>query len=256
MNKVIPRKRFGQHFLTDQTVLDRITDALSPTADDFVLEIGPGTGVLTDKLTALLDHLTVVELDRDLAQSLSTKYEPHKVTVIQQDVLNFQFSTLDSGNDRKLRVIGNLPYNISTPLLFHLIGSVNLVQDMLFMVQKEVALRLSASPGDKNYGRLSVMSQLELNCRILFDVPPESFDPPPRVNSAVIRLLPEKARRKINDSARLDRVVKSAFAQRRKTLRNALREVVSPNQFETAEINPGDRAETLSVDDFIRLANA
>ena len=124
------------------------------------------------------------------------------------------------------------------------------------MVQKEVALRLSAAPGDKNYGRLSVMSQLELSCQILFDVPPESFDPPPRVDSAVIRMLPEKADRKIVDSQRMERVVKSAFAQRRKTLRNALREVVTPEQFETAEINPGNRAETLSVDDFIRLANA
>ena len=256
MSKVIPRKRFGQHFLTDQTVLDRITDALSPVPDDFVLEICPGTGVLTDRLTALLDHLTVVELDRDLARLLSTRYDPGKVTVIQQDVLDFEFATLGSGNGKKLRVIGNLPYNISTPLMFHLIGSINLVQDMLFMVQKEVALRLSASPGDKNYGRLSVMSQLELNCRILFDVPPESFDPAPQVNSAVIKLLPEKAAREIKDSGRIDRVVKSAFAQRRKTLRNALRDVVSPEQFDTAEINPGNRAETLSVDDFIRLANA
>jgi 16S rRNA (adenine1518-N6/adenine1519-N6)-dimethyltransferase len=256
LNKVIPRKRFGQHFLTDPSVLDRISDALSPASDDFVLEIGPGTGVLTDRLTALLDHLTVVELDRDLAQLLSTKYDPEKITIIQQDILNFDFSSLDSGDTRKLRVIGNLPYNISTPLLFHLIGSVNRVQDMIFMVQKEVALRLSASPGDKNYGRLSVMSQLELSCRILFDVPPESFDPPPRVNSAVIRLLPEKADRKINDTMRMSQVVKSAFAQRRKTLRNALRDVVSPEQFETAEIDPGKRAETLSVDDFIRLANA
>jgi 16S rRNA (adenine1518-N6/adenine1519-N6)-dimethyltransferase len=257
LSKTIAKKRFGQHFLIDEAVLDRIIHSLSPREDDRVLEIGPGSGALTDRLVECLDHLTVVELDRDLVGLLKRKYDPEKVTVIQCDILDFHLSDLapNKQQEKKVRIIGNLPYNISTPLLFNLIDSVPLIKDMVFMVQKEVALRLCARPGNKNYGRLSVMAQLEYKSQMLFDVPPKSFDPPPKVNSSVIRMVPEKVNTPILDFPRFEKIVKSAFSQRRKTLRNSLREWISAEQFETAKIQSSLRAENLDVIEFIRLSN-
>ncbi len=258
MNKTAPRKRFGQHFLTDSLVLDRMIRAFSPQKDQVVLEIGPGTGVLTEKLLECVDHLVAVELDRDLAALLNRKFDSWKLTVIQQDVLTLDIGSLfaNDANGRKIRVIGNLPYNISTPLLFHLIDNAGFIQDMMLMLQKEVALRLSAGPDSKHYGRLSVMAGLALRCERLFDVGPESFAPPPQVTSTVARLYPESISHRVNDSRRLNRIVRQAFSQRRKTLKNSLKNLVSESQFANAEIDSSLRAEKLSVGQFITLSNA
>ncbi len=258
MSKPVPRKRFGQHFLTDSQVLDRIIQAFSPQDNQVILEIGPGTGVLTEMLLEHVDHLVAVELDRDLAVLLNQKFDPEKLTVIQQDVLTLDVESLFSGyaNRQKIRIIGNLPYNISTPLLFHLINNAGFINDMMFMLQKEVAMRLSAGPGNKHYGRLSVMSGLALQCECLFDVGPESFTPPPQVNSTVLRLYPEPIRKRIDDSRRLNHIVRQAFSQRRKTLKNSLKNLVSESQFLNADIDSSLRAEKLSVEQFITLSNA
>ncbi len=258
MSKPVPRKRFGQHFLTDSQVLDRIIRAFSPQSNQVILEIGPGTGVLTEMLLEHVDHLVAVELDRDLAALLNQKFDPGKLTVIQQDVLTLDIESLFSGyaNRQKIRIIGNLPYNISTPLLFHLIDHAGFINDMMFMLQKEVAMRLSAGPDNKHYGRLSVMSGLALQCECLFDVGPESFTPPPQVNSTVLRLYPESISHRIDDSRRLNNIVRQAFSQRRKTLKNSLKNLVSEPQFLNADIDSSLRAEKLSVEQFIALSNA
>lgn len=270
-----PRKRFGQHFLIDEYVLEKIVAAFKPVDNELVLEIGPGTGALTERLLDCMSHLTVVELDRVLAATLSEKYDPARLTVVQADILNFEIADMlnadmpqadmpqadrlkdETGN--KIRIIGNLPYQISTPLLFHLLESVEHIQDMVFMLQKEVAQRLSAAPGSKIYGRLSVMAALELDCQCLFDVPPDAFEPPPKVESTVIRLTPIPRARAtsvhIRDRNRLNEIVKWAFSQRRKTLRNSLRQLVSDAQFENARVDSSQRAENLTVDQFIQLAN-
>ena len=261
MKKVVARRRFGQHFLTDPAILDRIIRAFSPQRTDKVLEIGPGTGVLTEVLLQQLDHLTAVELDRDLAALLDKKYDSKRLTVIQKDILRFDLATLAAENSAvepgagTIRIVGNLPYNISTPLIFHLLDSMPLIADMVFMVQKEVALRLCARAGDRNFGRLSVMSSLELDCEYLFDVPPDSFTPPPRVDSAVIRLLPVATRIKVEDPHRFEQIVKQAFSQRRKTLRNSLSRLVTAEQFVMADIDPKLRAEKIDTAGFARLAN-
>ncbi len=258
MSKPVPRKRFGQHFLTDSQVLDRIIRAFSPQSNQVILEIGPGTGVLTEMLLEHVDHLVAVELDRDLAALLKQKFDPGKLTVIQQDVLTLDIESLFSGyaNRQKIRIIGNLPYNISTPLLFHLIDHAGFINDMMFMLQKEVAMRLSAGPDNKHYGRLSVMSSLALQCECLFDVGPESFTPPPQVNSTVLRLYPESISHRIDDSRRLNNIVRQAFSQRRKTLKNSLKNLVSEPQFLNADIDSSLRAEKLSVEQFIALSNS
>ena len=256
MNRIIPRKRFGQHFLVDPIVLEQLISVFSPQKQDLVLEIGAGSGVLTTRLLKELDHLVAVELDRDLANLLSVKFTRETLTVIPQDILNLDLRTLKiSGLDRKIRIIGNLPYNISTPLIFHLLKFTDIIQDMLFMVQKEVALRLGARPGDRNYGRLSVMSALQLHCDYLFDVAPSSFNPPPKVDSGVIHLYPRPASYQISDPVRLENLVRQAFSQRRKTLRNSLSNLVTDRQFEVTGITASNRAENLDVTDYIRLAN-
>ena len=250
------RKRFGQHFLTDQDVLQRIATSFSPHDEQNLVEIGPGLGALTDVLMDRVEFMTVIELDRDLADRLQHRYDNERLSVHQMDILQCDISELPRRHaDKNLRLIGNLPYNISTPLIFHLLRFTNLIDDMLFMLQKEVALRLAASPGSKNYGRLSVMTALDLHTELLFNVPPEAFDPPPRVDSSIIRLWPKKDPPQV-DRERLNQIVTAAFGQRRKTLRNALSKVVSPEQFEFASVNPKDRAEALSLEDFLRLANA
>ena len=266
---MVARKRFGQHFLKDRNVLDKIVDVFAPKNDQLILEIGPGTGALTERLLARVNHLTAVEFDRDLVAKLWRKYDSSQLTVIAGDILNFDIESilpdelpvqigtkLGSRQPNKVRLIGNLPYNISTPLLFHLLKSVAHIHDMVFMLQKEVAQRLCAVPGNKVYGRLSVMAALELQCQYLFDVPPQAFAPPPKVQSTVLRLIPTTVSRQINDRHRLNEIVKLAFSQRRKTLRNSLRQQVSAAQFETAQVDPSKRAENLTLNQFIRLSNA
>lgn len=257
MRYPVPRKRFGQHFLTDRSVLEKIVAALAPSDDDFIVEIGPGTGALTKCLLARANQLTAIEMDRDLVEFLEKNHDLKTLKVIQADVLRFDFSSIQADREAatKIRLIGNLPYNISTPLLFHLLGFIDQIQDMVFMVQREVALRLSARPGGKNYGRLSVMSNLELECRCLFDVPPQAFHPPPKVQSTLVHLVPNPARHPIAHPARLDRIVKNAFSQRRKTLRNSLATLVTAEQFQRAEIDPSLRAENLSPEQYIALSN-
>ena len=241
----------------DSRVLDRMMRAFSPKSGQMILEIGPGTGVLTERLLEQVDHLVAVELDRDLATLLERKFGSRKLTVLRQDALTLDIGTLFAGNaaPRKIRIIGNLPYNISTPLLFHLIDNAEFIHDMMLMLQKEVAARLSAAPGGKNYGRLSVMAALALRCECLFDVGAESFTPPPRVDSTVVRLYPDSKAHLVNDRRRLNHIVGQAFSQRRKTLKNSLKNLVSQSQFSTADIDSSLRAEKLGVEQFIALSN-
>lgn len=250
-----PRKRFGQHFLRDRNVIERILAAFDPRPGDSVVEIGPGQGALTLPLLDRLGRLHVIELDRDLAAEI-----PHlcagrgEVEVHPADALRFDFAGLAAG--RRLRIIGNLPYNISTPLLFHLLEQADAIEDMLFMVQKEVGERLAAPPGGRDYGRLSVMIQWRFEVERLFDVGPGSFSPPPRVDSTVVRLRPRAADDcVVRDAQRLSRLVQAAFAQRRKTLRNSLRGLASVEQMARAGIDPDRRAETLSPREFVRLSD-
>ena len=247
------RKRFGQHFLTDPGVIDAIVNAVHATVDDVVVEIGPGQGAITDALARQAGHLHVVELDRDLAAKLRSRYAARpNVTVHEADALQFDFGAIDE----RIRVVGNLPYNISTPLLFHLLNFREHIVDMHFMLQKEVVDRMAASPGSKAYGRLGIMLGCYLGVEPLFDVPPEAFDPPPEVNSAVVRLdpLPPGTFDIANETA-LSALVAKAFMQRRKTLRNALRDVTSPEDLEAVGIDPGLRPEQVPIDAYVRLGN-
>jgi 16S rRNA (adenine1518-N6/adenine1519-N6)-dimethyltransferase len=249
------RKRFGQHFLRDAGVVDRLVRAFDPQPDDTVVEIGPGEGVLTRALAGRVGTLHLVELDRDLVVRLQREFPASVATVHSADALRFDFRTLVPAGE-KLRVIGNLPYNISTPLLFHLLDQVDAIRDMEFMLQKEVVDRLAAAPGGKDYGRLSVMIQVRLAVEHLFDVPPGAFRPPPKVESAVVRLTPYAAPPlTIRDNATFERIVRAAFAQRRKTLRNNLRDILTAEQLGTLGIDPNRRAETLTLGEFARLAN-
>mgnify|MGYP001078736992 CR=1 FL=1 len=244
------RKRFGQHFLTDQSIPEAIIRAINPQADDNVVEIGPGLSALTQPLMAQLNHLNVVEIDRDLAQRLRNQHSPKRLTVVEADALNVDFGQF--GQD--LRVVGNLPYNISSPILFHLMPIAGQVRDQHFMLQKEVIDRMVAKPGDSDYSRLSVMLQARYKMHSLFDVPPECFDPPPRVMSAVVRMIPlGKDRPQAQDEQIFAKVVTKAFAQRRKMLRRGLAEW----QIDWQEVGILEtaRAEDLSVADYIRLAD-
>jgi len=253
-----PRKRFGQHFLTDHSILNRIVSALGPKPGQQILEIGPGLGALTNVLLEKVSRLTVVELDRDLAQRLVRRYSPERVSVIQADILSFNLGdAIAAGHPNgQVRLIGNLPYNISTPLIFHLLEQIDCIADMLFMLQREVAMRLAAEPGNRNYGRLTVMAAMALDCEPLFNVPPEAFDPPPKVDSTVLRLIPKPQPLVVRDRKLFNNVVAAAFSQRRKTLRNALKALVQPEHFTVANIDPGLRAEALSVHQFITLADS
>ena len=256
-----PRKRFGQHFLNDGAVLNRLVSAFEPAAGQRIVEIGPGLGALTDVLVgrAAGAAVTVVELDRDLAQRLRRRYSPRRVRVVRADILGFDLGGVAAaeaeGCGARLRLIGNLPYNISTPLIFRLLEQVEHIQDMLFMLQREVALRLCAVPGNKNYGRLSVMAGLQLDCEPLFDVPPQAFDPPPKVNSTALRLTPKKRPLLPRDRRLFEALVATAFSQRRKTLRNSLAALAQNDHFTRANINPTLRAETLSVAQYVALAD-
>lgn len=247
------RKRFGQHFLVDEGVIDAIVRGIAPRKDDAVIEIGPGLSALTGPLLQALDHLAVVEIDRDLAARLRRRYPEDRLTVIEADALTVDFGAL--GN--RLRIVGNLPYNISSPLLFHLIESADHVVDQHFMLQREVIDRMVAQPATGDYGRLSVMLQSRYRMEKLFDVAPEAFDPPPRVVSAVVRMvpLPDTRLKPVSHQA-LEQTVARAFAQRRKMLRRGLSDWASVIDWEALGIPATARAEELSVAQFIALADS
>jgi 16S rRNA (adenine1518-N6/adenine1519-N6)-dimethyltransferase len=247
----IPRKRFGQNFLVDQGMINAIVAAIDPKAEDALVEIGPGLGALTGPLTARVKHLHVVEIDRDLIARLKQHYPPEQLTIHEGDVLTFDFGALNA----RLRIAGNLPYNISTPLLFHLAGFAGKIRDMHFMLQKEVVERMVAKPGASAYGRLSVMLQYRFYLDWLFDVPPESFNPPPKVQSALVRLIPKpESERPQVDETCLNRVVTAAFSQRRKMLRNTLKSLFDEAELEQLGIPPSCRAGELSLENFVALA--
>ena len=249
--KHIARKRFGQHFLTDGAILDAIVDAIDPKPGEALVEIGPGLGAMTDPLVARCEKLIVIELDRDLAARLRKRPE---LDVIESDVLQVDIAALAQQRGQKLRIVGNLPYNISTPILFHLLGAVDEVVDQHFMLQKEVVDRMAAAPGSKDYGRLSVMLQWRYDIESVLDVPPESFDPPPRVDSAVVRMQPLPLTEAV-DAALLEELVRVAFSQRRKMLRNTLGRWLDERGFK-GEFELQRRAEEVPVADYLGLVAA
>lgn len=250
------KKRFGQHFLHDPRVIARIVQALNPGPDDRVVEIGPGRGALTAPLLARIGSVEVVEIDRDVIDPLRAACgNAPGLRIHLGDALEFDFAAL-AADGRKLRLVGNLPYNISTPLLFHLLDQAHAVQDMLFMLQKEVVDRMAAGPGEADYGRLSVALAARAEVSHLFDVGPGAFNPPPQVDSAIVRLVPRPPAFEVLDWAMFDRVVTTAFGQRRKQLGNSLRSLATHEHFAAAALDPHERAERLSAEDFARLANA
>jgi 16S rRNA (adenine1518-N6/adenine1519-N6)-dimethyltransferase len=252
---VLPKakKRFGQHFLTDRHYLARIVEAIDPRPGDAMVEIGPGTGILTEPLAGKVQPLHVVEIDRGLAADLRARFPADRVVVHECDALEFSFDSLPGD----LRVVGNLPYNVSTPLLFRVAAIADRVRDCVFLLQKEVVERMVAEPDTAAYGRLSVMLQYRFAMGLALHVPPGAFTPPPKVESAVVRMKPLPANRvRARDEALFARVVASAFEQRRKTLRNAVRSLVPEAAFAAAGIDPKRRGETLSVAEFVKLADA
>jgi len=254
------RKRFGQNFLHDQNIIDKIIRAVNPKSSQNVIEIGPGQGALTYPLLQTLGHLNAVEIDRDLIKILnqqSTKYG--ELTIHEGDALKFNFSQLidTKDKDNKLRLVGNLPYNISTPIIFHLLEFIDTIHDMHFMLQKEVVERMAAEPNSKTYGRLSIMLQWYCDVEYLFDIPPGAFNPPPKVTSSLVRLIPKtKSLAILKDSQQFARLVNKAFQQRRKTLRNILKNYLKEDQIKSLGISPTARPETLSLLDFAALSNA
>ena len=249
--KHIPRKRFGQHFLADGAVIGAIVDVIDPKPGQALVEIGPGLGAMTNPLVERCERLTVIELDRDLAARLRKRSELH---VIESDVLRADFAAMAAQAGQKLRVVGNLPYNISTPILFHLLESVDHVIDQHFMLQKEVVDRMAAVPGNKDYGRLTVMLQWRYDIESVLDVPPEAFDPPPRVDSAVVRMQPLPLVAGV-DAALLGELVTVAFSQRRKILRNTLGRWLDEHGF-SGDFNVQRRAEEVPVSEYLALVRA
>lgn len=249
------RKRFGQNFLHDPVVIGRIIKAIAPKSDDILVEIGPGLGALTEPVAELAGHLTVIELDRDLAERLSQHPQlASKLTIHQADAMKFDFTTL-LREGKKLKVFGNLPYNISTPLLFHLFQYADLIENMHFMLQKEVVDRMTASHGSKAFGRLSIMTQYYCHAMPVVEVGPGAFKPAPKVDSAVVRLLPKPVADRAKVPAEvLNRVCLEAFNQRRKTIRNGFSNFASAEQLEQLGLNPSLRPEQLSVEDFVTVA--
>ena len=257
------RKRFGQNFLVAQNVIKNIIDAIAPQDGETIVEIGPGLGALTDPLLQRIRHLHVVEIDRDLIARLSSRYPPERLTIHQGDALEFDFGSLKG--DGRLKIIGNLPYNISSPLLFHLVSFAPLVAEMHFMLQKEVVDRMVAMPGTKDFGRLSVMLQYRYEMECLFIVPPESFKPAPKVESAIVRLIPRQTGSSVGagntpspvvrDENQFAQVVLAAFSQRRKMLRNTLKSHIDETGLTSLGINSMARAEDIGVADYVRLSN-
>jgi 16S rRNA (adenine1518-N6/adenine1519-N6)-dimethyltransferase len=247
-----PRKRFGQNFLVDAHYVARIVGAIDPRPGDNLVQIRPGLGALTTALVDGANRIAAVEIDRDLAARLRERFAPDRLTLHEADALTFDFAALGPG----LRVVGNLPYNISSPLLFHLVTHESLLRDVHVMLQREVVARMTAQPATADYGRLTVMLQSRFAITRLFTVPPGAFRPAPAVESAVARLVPLRDDRpRIVDEALFARIVAAAFGQRRKTLRNALRGIADDALMRDADIDPALRGETLRVADFARLAN-
>ncbi len=257
------KKRFGQNFLVDTNIIQQIVDGIQPQQNDLMVEIGPGLGAMTRPLLARLQQLNVIELDRDIIPKLvkncifTDPGNKHKLIVNEADVLKFDFSSFYAAqkkSDKQLRIVGNLPYNISTPVLFHLLNYRDIIQDMHFMLQKEVVDRIVATPGNKLYGRLSVMLQSFFHTQFLFEVPPFAFEPAPKVNSAILRLQPDSQyEASIKNFSLYETLVRQAFSQRRKTIKNTLKNICSVANIEQANLSISQRAEELSVKDFVNL---
>ncbi|MCB1646549.1 MAG: 16S rRNA (adenine(1518)-N(6)/adenine(1519)-N(6))-dimethyltransferase RsmA [Pseudomonadales bacterium] len=245
------RKRFGQNFLQDPSVIDRIAFAINPAPSDHILEIGPGHGALTSRLSNTGCKLDLVEIDRDLVAELTPRFP--NAMIHSADILQFDFSSIAGAE--KLRVVGNLPYNISTPLLFRLFHHSDLIQDMYFMLQLEVVNRLTASLSTGQYGRLSIMTRLFCDAEKLFDVPPEAFSPRPKVMSAIVRLTPRHDPPEVSDLAQFEKLLIHAFSQRRKTIRNALKNWCSAAELSALDIDPSLRPENIPAERFIACAN-
>jgi 16S rRNA (adenine1518-N6/adenine1519-N6)-dimethyltransferase len=247
-----PRKHLGQHFLTDRHYIARIVAAINPQLGDAMVEIGPGPGALTDPLIAALGQLHVIEIDRELAPALSQRFGTDRITVHENDVLEFNFAALAT----PLRIVGNLPYNISTPILFHIAQFAERISNCTFMLQREVVDRMVAAPSTQAYGRLSVMLQYRFAMEKLFTVPPGAFYPPPKVDSAIVRMVPYGVDRlRARDEKLFAQIVKAAFSQRRKTLRNTLRSFMGPDDWASLGIDSQQRAENLSAAQFIAIAD-
>ena len=247
-----PRRRFGQNFLVDAASIETIVEAIHPQPGERVVEIGPGLGALTRPLVERLDHLHVVEIDRDLARRLRAEFSPRQVTVHEQDALEFDFAALG----RDLRIVGNLPYNISTPLLFHLARHTPAIRDVHAMLQREVVERMVAQPSSSEYGRLSVMLQYRFKLDLLMTIPARAFRPVPKVESAVVRMTPfHRLPHCARDEEWFGRIVTAAFSQRRKTLRNALKRYLSADDFSRLGIDAGQRPQDLGVAEFVHLAD-
>lgn len=250
--KHIAKKKFGQNFLIDQGIIQSLINAIHPQLDDLMVEIGPGLGAMTQPLIKHLDHLHVVEIDRDIIQWMQGFYPAQKITIHNSDVLKFDFATLGD----RIRVVGNLPYNISSPILFKLLENTAQIIDMHFMLQKEVVERMVAEPSSPEYGRLSVMLQYRLQMEYLVTVPPEAFDPAPKVESAFVRCVPYATLPyPAKDEVLFAKVVTAAFGQRRKTLRNTLKGLLDDDGFAALGINPQLRAENLGVAEFVAISN-
>jgi 16S rRNA (adenine1518-N6/adenine1519-N6)-dimethyltransferase len=250
--KHLAKKRFGQNFLTDKAIINSLVEAISPQPDDLMVEIGPGLGALTQPLLAKLDHLHVVEIDRDIIQWMQNFYPKHKICIHNSDVLKFDFTQIG----QHIRIVGNLPYNISSPILFHLLENTKQIIDMHFMLQKEVVERMVALPSTSEYGRLSVMLQYRLKMEYLLTVPPEAFEPAPKVESAFVRCIPHRTLpHTAKDEALFAKVVLAAFGQRRKILRNTLKGLLGDDGFTQLNIDSQLRAENLSVSQFVAIAN-
>lgn len=251
------RKRFGQHFLTDHNIIHKLVRHIMPRSDDLMVEIGPGQGALTRPLLDEVEHLHAVELDRDLITLLERQISPQRLTVHAADALRFDFRQLAPAQQHTLRVVGNLPYNISTPLMFHLIEQLEVVKDMHFMLQKEMVLRLTAAPGSKHWGRLGIMVQYHCQADYLFTVPPGAFSPPPRVDSAIVRLTPHgNLPYPATNYALFAQLVNQAFTQRRKAIRNGVKAYLTTAQIEATGIDPSTRPDALTLAQFVTLANA
>lgn len=251
-----PRKRFGQNFLHDQNIIDRIIDAINPGKNQHIIEIGPGKGAITGKLLAVTDSLRVIEIDRNLAAILRTKYGSHPGFILYEaDVLKFDFNEIECP-EASLRILGNLPYNISTPLIFHLLNYHSKIQDMVFMLQREVVNRLAAGVGHKNYGRLSLMVQYYCQVEPLFKVPPTAFHPQPKVESAMVKLTPYRQLPvPAKDIRILENVIRTAFSQRRKTIKNSLKTLITVDQLQALNIDINYRPENLSLHEYVRISD-
>lgn len=256
MHTHIARKRFGQHFLHDKHIIQRLVDVITPKKDQHIIEIGPGQGALTVPILMLVSEMDAIELDRDLIPALTQRCANKGTLHIHQaDALTFNFASLFDGKS-PLRIIGNLPYNISTPLIFHLLTFASYISDMHFMLQKEVVDRLAAKPGDEAYGRLGIMVQYHCEVTALFDVPPTAFYPPPQVHSSIVKLVPyHDIPHTARNYSHFANIVKEAFSHRRKTLRNSLKNLVSDSDWQKITVNAKARPEELSVEDYLKISN-